>query len=61
MFGAMIRAAERWRNIKVTEFERRQMQTVRKELDELYEAENGLNKPASKETPQSKLSSKSRT
>ena len=61
MFGAMIRAAERWRNIKVTEFERRQMAAVRKQLDELYEAENGLNKPASKEAPPSKLSSKSRT
>jgi transposase-like protein len=61
MFGAMIRAAERWRNIKVTEFERRQMAAVRKELGELYEAENGLTKPASKEAPQSKLSSKSRT
>ncbi len=61
MFGAMIRAAERWRNIKVTEFERRQMAAVRKELDELYEAESGLNKPVSKEASPSKLSSKSRT
>ncbi|MFQ5521547.1 MAG: IS256 family transposase [Candidatus Methylomirabilia bacterium] len=61
MFGAMIRAAERWRSIRVSEFERRQMAAVRKELDELYEAENGLNKPASKETSPSKLSSKSRT
>ena len=25
MFGALIRAAERWRSVKVTEFERRQM------------------------------------
>ena len=50
MFGTMIRAAERWRSIGVTEFERRQMAAVRKELDEIYEAENGLGKPASKET-----------
>ena len=28
MFGAMIRAAERWRAVKVTEFERRQMAAV---------------------------------
>ena len=61
MFGAMIRAAERWRNIKVTEFERRQLAAVRKELDELYETENGLAKPASKEASPSNLSSKSRT
>jgi hypothetical protein len=40
MFGAMIRAAEHWRSIRTTEFERRQMAAVRKELDELYEAEN---------------------
>ena len=28
MFGAMIRAAERWRAVKVTEFERRQLAAV---------------------------------
>ncbi len=61
MFGAMIRAAERWRNIRITEFERRQMAAVRNELDERYEAENGLVKPPSKEKPKAKLSSKSRT
>lgn len=61
MFGAMIRAAERWRSIRITEFERRQMAAVRKELDELYETENGLAKSASKEATPSKLSSKSRT
>jgi transposase-like protein len=32
MFGAMIRAAERWRAVKVTEFERRQLATVRRDL-----------------------------
>ena len=42
MFGAMIRAAERWRAIKVTDFERRQMHAVRQELDQEYEARNGL-------------------
>jgi transposase-like protein len=61
MFGAMIRAAERWRNIRITEFERRQMTAVRKELDERYEAENGLAKPPSREKPKTKLSSTSRT
>jgi hypothetical protein len=33
MFGALIRAAERWRSIKVTEFEHRQITAVRTELD----------------------------
>jgi transposase-like protein len=61
MFGAMIRAAERWRAIRITDFERRQMAAVRKELDELYAAENGLDKPSLKDASQSKLSSKSRT
>jgi putative transposase len=38
MFGAMIRAAERWRAIKLTNFERRQMAAVRAELDQEYQA-----------------------
>ena len=40
MFGAMIRAAERWRAIKLTDFERRQMAALRKELDQEYEAQS---------------------
>ena len=42
MFGAMIRAAERWQAIRITDFERRQMETVRQQLDQEYEAQNGL-------------------
>jgi transposase-like protein len=38
MFGAMTRAAERWRSIRFTEFERRQIAAVRKDLDAEYEA-----------------------
>ena len=38
MFGALIRAAERRRSVKVTEFERRQMASVQKELDQEYAA-----------------------
>jgi hypothetical protein len=30
MFGALIRAADRWRSVKVSEFERRQLAAVRK-------------------------------
>ena len=61
MFGALVRAAERWHNIKATEFERRQMQAVRQELSELYEVDNGLTKPTSKEETHTKISSTSRT
>jgi putative transposase len=38
MFGALIRAAERWRGLRFTEFELRQLAAVRKELDAEYEA-----------------------
>ena len=43
MFGALIRAAERWRSVKITEFERRQTAAARKELDQEYEVAVGLN------------------
>ena len=61
MFAAMTRAAERWRAIKVTDFEHRQMRAVREELDRLYEAQTGLAKQTSKGTTADKLSSSSRT
>jgi len=61
MFGAMIRAAERWRAIKVTDFERRQMAAVRRELDQEYEARNGLNSKPSADANRRKISSTPRT
>ena len=48
MFGAMIRAAERWRPIKITDFERRQMKAIREELDHDYKTHTGLDKQTSK-------------
>ena len=36
--GALIRAADRWRGLRFTEFELRQITAVRKELDQEYEA-----------------------
>ena len=36
--GALIRTAERWRGLRFTEFELRQLAAVRKELDEEYQA-----------------------
>ena len=49
MFGALIRAAERWRSIKITEFERRQLTATRKELDQEYETQIGLKPKLSKD------------
>ena len=60
MFGALIRAAERWRAIKLTEFERRQLAAMRKELDQEYETAIGLKTQPAKKAAQ-KLSSSSRT
>ena len=42
MVVATIRAAERWRAIRVSEIEPRQMRAVRDEPDREYEAPNGL-------------------
>ena len=61
MFGALIRAAERWRSIKVTEFEQRQITAVRKELDQEYENQVDLKKQPSKDATQAKLSSNPQT
>ena len=61
MFGALIRAAERWRSVKVTEFERRQLASVRKEVDQEYETMVSLNARSSKDASPVKISSSSRT
>ncbi len=61
MFAAMTRAAERWKAIKITNFERRQMAAVRKALDHEYEARIGLDKQPSKDKSTAKLPSSSRT
>lgn len=61
MFGALIRAAERWRSVKVTEFERRQLASVRKELDQEYETMVNLDARPSKDARPVKISSSSRT
>jgi hypothetical protein len=61
MFGALIRAADRWRSVKVSEFERRQLTAVRKELDQEYEAMAGLDAKPSKDGNPARKSSSSRT
>ena len=60
MFAAMIRASERWRALRVTGFERRQMDALRRELDQNYEAENDIRQPSADMRPK-KLSSIYRT
>ena len=57
MFGAMIRAAERWRTIKITTFEQRQLDAQRKELNQGYEAESGLKGSRSAADTQASFSS----
>jgi transposase-like protein len=61
MFGALIRAADRWRSVKVSEFERRQLAAVKKELDQEYEAMAGLDAKISKDGHPARKSSNSRT
>ena len=57
MYAALIRAAERWRGIRITEFEQRQLRAIAEEIDKDFAA---LNAPAAT-APQSHLSSNHRT
>jgi len=61
MFGALTRAADRWRSVKVSEFERRQLAAVKKELDQEYGAMAGLDAKPSKDGSPARKSSNSRT
>ena len=61
VFGAMIRTAERWRAVRITAFEQRQLEALREELDQEYEAQTGLNVESSAGDPQPRFSSTSRT
>ncbi len=61
MFGAMTRAAERWRRVRFTEFERRQIAAVREQLQAEYKAADTTS-PAPKQAPSAtEISSSSRT
>jgi putative transposase len=61
MFGTMTRAAERWRALRITPFERRQMAALRQELDQDYEAAVGLDTTRSKPALTTKIPSSIRT
>jgi putative transposase len=56
MFGALIRAAERWRGLRFTEFELRQIAAVRKDLNDEYQT--SITPPARSSQPS--VSSKSK-
>jgi len=57
MYAALIRAAERWRGVCITEFEQRQLRAIRDEIDKDFTARNALEVTV----PQSHLSSNQRT
>ena len=61
MFAAMIRTAERYCAVMVTNFERRRMAALGAELAQDYEAQTGLAKQRPSDTSQTKLSSISQT
>ena len=58
MFAAMTRAAERWRAVKVTDFERRQMMALREELDSEYEAQSYYLKLLARTDPKGRVASR---
>lgn len=61
MFGAMIRAAQRWRRIAFTDFEVSQLEALRKQLEEEYRTVNSLDQTLSATKTPTKIPSSSRT
>src|SRR5919106_1432205 len=57
MFSAMTRAAEPWHAIRISDFERRQMAAVKRELDQEYEARIGLLTKPSADASNARISS----
>ncbi|MCC7017450.1 MAG: IS256 family transposase [Rhodospirillales bacterium] len=61
MYAALIRCAERWRAIRMTEFERRQLKAIKEEIDRDVAERTKPLASATVTAPQSRLSSKDRT
>jgi len=61
MYAALIRAAECWRGIKITEFEQRQLKAIREEIDQDFTARNAPTAGATVTTAPTRLSSNDRT
>jgi putative transposase len=61
IYAALIRAAERWRGLKFTEFERRQLKAIRDELDGDFAARTAPATSVTVTASPTRLSSKDRT
>jgi putative transposase len=61
MYAALIRAAERWRGICMTEFQQRQLNVIRNELDRAHAARTAAVISHNVTTSPTRLSSKQRT
>ena len=61
MYAALIRAAERWRGIRITEFEQRQLKAIRDEIDRDFTACNTPVTGATVTAVPTRLSSNDRT
>jgi transposase-like protein len=61
MYAALIRAAEHWRGIRVTEFEQRQLKAIRDEIDNDFTARNDPVTSTTVTAAPTRLSSKDRT
>lgn len=61
MYAALIRAAERWRGLKMTEFETRQLQAIRDELNRAHAERTAPAVRVDVTASQPRLSSKDRT
>jgi len=61
MYAALIRATERWRSVRFTEFERRQLQAIRAELDRAHTERTAPAAAATTTASPTRLSSKNRT
>lgn len=61
MYAALIRAAERWHRLKMTEFEQRQLKAIRDELDRAHAEQTAPAVSATHTASPTRLSSKDRT
>lgn len=61
MYAALIRAAEHWRGLKMTEFERRQLKAIRDELDRAHAGRTAPAAGVKVTASPARLSSKDRT
>jgi len=61
MYAALIRASERWRGVRLTPFETRQLEAIRAELDEEHAKRTAPAVRSSEARSPSSISSKLRT